>query len=100
MYRSIRNVLKKSSVHQNSSKGTEKAIQNEVISDRQTDRPTNIVTYRVACTRLKRGKKERRMKEFVMYRHYRQYRQVPTSARPEKRKKGERKKNENVCNVY
>ena len=29
------------------------AQKREVITDRPTDRPTDIVTYRVACTRLK-----------------------------------------------
>ena len=40
MYKKLRNVLKNSSVHQNSSKSIEKAIKNEVITDRQIDRPT------------------------------------------------------------
>ena len=31
----------------------EKAIKNEVITDRKTERPTDIVNYRVVCTRLK-----------------------------------------------
>ena len=43
MIRSIRNVLKNSSVHQNSAKGTGKVIKNEVITDRQTDRQTDCV---------------------------------------------------------
>ena len=47
MLRSLRNVLKNSSVHSNSSKSTEKAIKSIVIFDQHSD------IYSVACTRLK-----------------------------------------------